>query len=98
MCLYIQNQNFEKHTENMLNRLAEGAGYAKEQLAAAAASSAALGKQTAELGKKAETALGMLKKHEELEEVRQGRGWGGLGCPGVGDCAWAGCAGLFLWG
>lgn len=70
MCLFIQNQNFERYTENMLNRLAEGAGYAREQLAEAARNSAALSKETAELAKKAEVALGMLRQHGELEEVR----------------------------
>lgn len=69
MCLFIQNQNFERYTENMLNRLAEGAGYAQEQLAAAAKSSTALKKQTAELGRKAEATLDMLHKHSELEQV-----------------------------
>ncbi|KAL4431061.1 hypothetical protein ABPG75_006317 [Micractinium tetrahymenae] len=68
MCLFIQNQNFERYTENMLNRLAEGAGYAQDQLAAAAKSSAALTKQTAELGRKAEATLGLLREHGELEQ------------------------------
>jgi hypothetical protein len=70
MCLYIQNQNFEKYTENMLNRLAEGAGLAKEQLAAVAKSTGALGRDTAALQRKAEAALGLLRRHSELEEVR----------------------------
>lgn len=69
MCLFIQNQNFERYTENMLNRLAEGAGYAQEQLKAASKNGAALTKQTAELGQKAEAALGLLRQHGELEQV-----------------------------
>jgi hypothetical protein len=84
MCLYIQNQNFEKYTENMLNRLAEGAGLAKEQLAAVAKSTGALGRDTAALQRKAEAALGLLRQHSELEEVRAPTG-GGVGC-GVHAC------------
>ena len=79
MCLYIQNQNFEKYTENMLNRLAEGAGLAREQLAAVAKSTGALGRDTAALQRKAEDALGLLRQHSELEEVRGPHWWrGGL--------------------
>lgn len=122
MCLYIQNQSFERYTENMLNRLAEGAGachpggpssaqpaqacptcrpgrplfanaanlhhpcphctlagFAKQQLADAAKASAALREKTTELGSKAEAALGMLRRHQELEEARprEGAAWEG---------------------
>ena len=70
MCLHIQNQNFERYTENMLNRLAEGAGYAREQLGAVAKATGKLGADTAALALKAEAALGMLREHGELEQVR----------------------------
>ncbi|KAL4859390.1 Protein strawberry notch 1 [Chlorella vulgaris] len=68
MCLHIQNQNFEKYTENMLDRLAEGASFAREQLAAMARGTERLGKDTAALQAKAEAALGLLHQHTELEE------------------------------
>lgn len=68
MCLHIQNQNFERHTENMLNRLAEGAGFAREQLSAVAKATGKLGADTAALTHKAEAALGMLHEHGELEQ------------------------------
>ncbi|KAI3433451.1 hypothetical protein D9Q98_003264 [Chlorella vulgaris] len=68
MCLHIQNQNFEKYTENMLDRLAEGAGFAREQLAAMARGTERLGKDTAALQATAESALGLLHQHTELEE------------------------------
>lgn len=75
MCLHIQNQNFEKYTENMLDRLAEGAGFAREQLAAMARGTERLGKDTAALQATAESALGLLHQHTELEEVRALAAW-----------------------
>lgn len=69
MCLHIQNQNFEKYTENMLNRLSEGAGFAREQLSAVAKATGKLGSDTAALVQKGEAALAMLREHGELEEV-----------------------------
>lgn len=75
MCLHIQNQNFEKYTENMLDRLAEGAGFAKEQLAAVAQRAELLRRDTEELKKGAEAALGLLRQHGELEEVGRVAAW-----------------------
>lgn len=56
-------------------RLAEGAGFAKEQLAAVAKTTGALAGDTAALASKAEAALGMLRQHAELEEVRSRKPW-----------------------
>lgn len=72
MCLHIQNLNFEKYTENMLDRLAEGAGNAKEQLAAVARSTEQLGRDADALKEGTQAALGLLHQHSELEEVRRG--------------------------
>lgn len=70
MCLYVQNQDFERYTENMLNRLAEGAGFAKDQLAAVAKATGALASDTAALARKAEDALGLLSEQKAAGEVR----------------------------
>jgi hypothetical protein len=70
MCLYIQNQDFERYTENMLDRLAEGAGYAREQLTSLARATGQLGKDAAGLQAKTAEALELLQQQRELEEVR----------------------------
>ena len=44
MCIFIQNQNFERYTEGMLGTLAEGGAFARGQLEALGASAAAVGK------------------------------------------------------
>ena len=44
MCIFIQNQNFERYTEGMLGKLAEGGAYARGQLEELGASAAAVGK------------------------------------------------------
>lgn len=75
MCLFIQNQNFERYTENMLNQLAEGSKFAKSQLDAMSGDVGRLAGTAAELAGKAEATLGLLREHRELEEVRKGRGW-----------------------
>lgn len=70
MCLFIQNQNFERYTENMLNQLAEGSKFAKSQLDAMSGDVGRLAGSTAELAGKAEATLGLLHEHRQLEEVR----------------------------
>ncbi|KAI7844527.1 hypothetical protein COHA_001885 [Chlorella ohadii] len=68
MCLFIQNQNFERNTENMLNQLAEGSKFAKSQLDAMSGDVGRLAGTAAELAGKAEATLGLLHEHRELEE------------------------------
>ena len=46
ICLFLQNQEFEKHTKQMLNRLADGAHFARQQLELLADMSATLAKDT----------------------------------------------------
>ena len=67
MCLFIQNQDFEKHTEFMLNQLSEGAGYASEQLASMGANTKKISEDAAAIKMSTEDALGRLKEQKELQ-------------------------------
>jgi hypothetical protein len=67
MCLFIQNQEFEKYTEQMLNRLSEGAGFAREQLAAVSARAEALTADAATLVANTQDALTRLREQRELQ-------------------------------
>lgn len=71
MCLFVQNQNFERYTENMLNQLAEGSKFAKAQLDAMSGHVGRLAGSAAELAGKADATLGLLHEHQELEQVRR---------------------------
>lgn len=67
MCLFIQNQDFEKHTEFMLNQLSEGAGYASEQLARMGSHTQRLSEDAAAIKISTEDALGRLKEQKDLQ-------------------------------
>lgn len=64
MCLFIEHRDFEKYTETMLNRLSEGAGYAKMQLAT-------IGQQTTDLAISAHTIVANTK--EALSQIEDQR-------------------------
>lgn len=67
MCLFIQNQQFEKHTEMMLNILGESAGFAKEQLAAMGARTQELSEDTAAIRAAAVDTVSRLKEQKNLQ-------------------------------
>jgi hypothetical protein len=67
MCLFIQNQHFEKYTENMLNRLAAGAGYAQTQLDSIFTRTEQLSADTAAARASAEDAVIRLREARELQ-------------------------------
>lgn len=67
MCLFIQNQEFEKYTETMLNRLSEGAGFAREQLVAITTRTERLGADAARIVASSEEALERLREQRELQ-------------------------------
>jgi hypothetical protein len=66
MCLFVQNQEFERYAEALLNQLAAGAGYAREQLAEVGARTAALTDAAAGIAASAAEALGRLGEQREL--------------------------------
>eukprot|EP00887_Chlorella_sp_A99_P005575 scaffold1.g5575.t1 len=57
---------FEKYTENMLNRLSEGAQFARDRLADIGGAAAALATDAAALRERAGEALGLLREQREL--------------------------------
>ncbi|KAH7618238.1 hypothetical protein Ndes2526B_g07161 [Nannochloris sp. 'desiccata'] len=67
MCLFIQNQQFEKHTEMLLNTLSEGAGFAKEQLSAMGAKAQELSQDTAAIRAVAIDTVARLKEQKDLQ-------------------------------
>lgn len=69
MCLFIQNQEFEKYTETMLSRLAEGAGFAREQLTVVGKHTLAIVGDTTAILAASEDAAKKLKEHGEAQKA-----------------------------
>jgi len=67
MCLFIQNQQFEKHTEMLLNTLGEGAEFAKEQLKAMGAKAQELSQDTAAIRAVAIDTVARLQEQKDLQ-------------------------------
>ena len=67
MCLFIQNQQFEKYTETMLNTLSEGAGFARDQLAAVGARTLEVSKDVGAIRTATEDAVVRLREQRELQ-------------------------------
>jgi len=67
MCLFIQNQQFEKHTEMLLNTLSEGAVFAKEELSAVGAKAQELSQDTAAIRAVAIDTVARLKEQKDLQ-------------------------------
>lgn len=69
MCLFLQNRDFEKYTENMLNTLAQGAGYAKDQLSHIGIHAEKLAVDTAAIRETSQKAAETLNQHTEMHKI-----------------------------
>ena len=67
MCLFLTNRNFEKYTEGMLNRLAEGADYAQEALRAISEQATELRGQAATIQQITQGTVAALQEHRALQ-------------------------------
>lgn len=67
MCLFIQNRNFEKYAETMLNRLSRSADFARQELETMAQSTQNLAKDTSSIRLTAKDTLEKVQKAHELQ-------------------------------
>lgn len=67
ICLFVQNQQFERYTESMLNRLAEGAAYAEQHLSSIGLATGELTKEVSSVRNSAEEAVDRLKQSKEYQ-------------------------------
>jgi hypothetical protein len=67
MCLFIQNRNFEKYAETMLNRLSRSADFARQELEIMAQSTRNLAKDTSSIRLTAKDTLEKVQKAHEVQ-------------------------------